>query len=134
MMQREMSRIYSAEEAKRIAAKVKFDRGETITYVLSHRLRDEFSPFYVGTARRKSRIDTHARKAVGNTNSTRRAKHIRFAKYVETQSKVYGPDWIGFSLKIHRTREDAELHERALIAAFGIRTEGGQLFNRRMTG
>ena len=127
-------RIYSAEQAKRFAAGVKFDRGETITYILSHRLQKEFTPFYVGTAKCKSRIDNHARKAFGNANLTRRSKHIQFAEYVETQARQYGPDWIGFCLNVHGNKEEAELHERELIKKYGIQKKGGRLFNRRERG
>ena len=134
MEAKSLDRIYSAEQAKSFASKVKFNQGETITYILAHRLKDEFTPLYVGTAKQKSRIDNHARKAFGNTNLTRRSKHILFAEYIEEQSKKYGPEWIGFCLSVHKTRDKAESKERELIQKYGIQKKGGKLFNRRMGG
>ena len=122
-METEMrERIYSAKQAKQFAAKVNFDR-EVLTYILVHRLSDAFCPFYVGTAKSKSRIDNHARKANGVATLTRKSNHIEFAKYVERQAKIHGPEWIGFCIYRHSSHEQAQDQERALIAKFGLKKE-----------
>ena len=125
--------IVSADRAKALAREINF--GQTaVSYVLWDRTGAEPLPFYVGTAKSQSRIDNHARKALGNAKLARKSKHTEFAEYVETNAKKHGPEWIGFCLYQHSSMDEAKTHEVSLIEKYGLKKTGGKLFNRRMSG
>ena len=126
-------RIMSANSAKSAARKINFDR-TALTYVLWDRSISEPQPIYVGTAKTKERIDNHARKAKGGTSLTRKSRAFEFAEYVERQAKNIGPEWLGISFHEHDCFEEAKSTERGLIQKWGIRMNGGKLFNRQMNG
>ena len=126
-------KIMSAICAKAYARKINF--GDTVlTYVLLDRTTPEPQPIYVGTAKSQSRIDNHARKAIGGTSLTRKSGALALAEHVEGQSENHGSDWIGFSFRQHRSFDDAKATERELIQGWGIKKLGGKLFNRKMSG
>ncbi len=126
-------RILSADAAKAMAGTLNFEK-TVLTYVLWDRSISEPQPIYVGTAKTKGRIDNHARKANGGTSLTRKSRAIEFAEYVERRAKNAGPEWLGISLHKHDCFEEAKITERDLIKEWGIRKDGGKLFNRQMNG
>ena len=125
--------IVSTHRAKALARQINFEQ-TVLTYVLWDQTAAEPQPIYVGTAKSQSRIDNHARKAYGGTNLTRKSGHKTFADYVERQAKNYGPDWLGFTFHQHDSFESAKIKEQSLIQDWGIKKNGGRLFNRQLTG
>jgi len=88
-------------------------------------------PVYVGTARNKGRIRAHLLKdsvrdgKIGLTHRNR-----KFFDYVNSQPV----GWLAVTFDLFETKAKARVAERAAISKFGIRRDGGSLFNRQMSG
>ena len=81
------------------------------------------------------RIKRHCRKAHGNTNALRRAKHYEFADYIDCQAlKSRDESWFGVTIRTHHSFELAHEDKLALISTWGIRKLNGVLFNRSLRG
>jgi hypothetical protein len=88
-------------------------------------------PVYVGTAKTASRIRVHLKKDSPEAEQTAHLKgNDAFHRFVKSQKA----GWLGVSFDLFGTDEEAKRDERALIERFGLRSAGGQLFNRRMGG
>ncbi len=129
--------LLTPEEARRQAKAVDFSRC-TITYVLWDATEAVCGllarPFYVGTAKHHSRIYNHARKDRGNVKLARKSNAHPLANFVEAKVSRNGPGWLRLTLRRHPSVAAAREDERALIRRWGIRREGGLLFNRRRSG
>lgn len=88
-------------------------------------------PVYVGTAKTPGRLRAHLKKDRPGEEQTGHLKgNAPFHAYVKSQEQ----GWLGLSFVLYATEEEAKSAERALIANHGLRSSGGQLFNRRMGG
>ena len=93
--------------------------------------RRDARPVYVGTAQSKGRIRAHLLKdgvRDGKIGLTHRNK--KFFDYVNAQPV----GWLGVTFELFETKANAREAERAAISKFGIRRNGGSLFNRQMSG
>ncbi len=129
--------LLTPEEARRQAKAVDFGRC-TITYVLWDATEAvcglPVRPFYVGTAKHHSRIYNHARKDRGDVKLARKSNAHPLADFVEARVLAHGPGWLRLTLRRHPNMAAAQEDERALIRRWGIKREGGILFNRRRSG
>ena len=88
-------------------------------------------PVYVGTAKTAARLRVHLKKDEPSREQTKHLQdNVAFHQYVKKQKS----GWLGVSSTFHTDAPQATLSERALILEYGIRHQGGQLFNRRMSG
>ena len=98
-------------------------------YVLWDRLEDR--PVYCGTARSPARLRGHLHKddlvngPVGKT-------HVNPGLRAYCLSRPKG--WLGVSWIMLPDATAATALERAVIARWGIRSQGGLLFNQRLSG
>ena len=93
--------------------------------------RRDARPVYVVTAQSKGRIRAHLLKdgvRDGKIGLTHRNK--KFFDYVNAQPV----GWLGVTFELFETKANAREAERAAISKFGIRRNGGSLFNRQMSG
>lgn len=125
------------EEAKAEAARFNFNP-RTLTYVLWDNTQRELElparPLYVGTAEGPSRIIGHARKDRGNAPRDRTHRNPGLSAHVEAAFKKHGEGWLRFTLRQHATLDAAKADEQVLIGEWGIVSQGGLLFNRRLGG
>lgn len=103
--------------------------GVATTYVLWD--RETETPIYCGTAVSRSRLKSHLTKDDPTSPvSSHNTKNPELVKYWQSRPK----GWLGVSFQFFPTAEDAKQVERAIIARYGIRRNGGLLFNQRTSG
>jgi hypothetical protein len=99
------------------------------TYVLWD--RKSITPIYCGTAKTPTRLRGHlhkddlANRPIGKTHV-----NPELRAYCLAQPK----GWLGVSFVLSKTENEAREIERTIIAHYGLRKLGGQLFNQRMSG
>ena len=101
----------------------------TAVYLLSSLISGE--PVYCGTANGKSRLRSHLHKddlRNGPVGKTKVNPELR--AYCLSQP----PGWLGIQFRLFPSETKARCAERTIIAELGIRRNGGQLFNQRMSG
>lgn len=124
----ELERICSASECVTTISDLTRWPG-TATYVLWNRRTGE--PVYCGTAKNRGSLTRHLAKddlskgPVGHT-----MKNMPLRKYCLSQ----GSGWLGVSWTFSETEADAKALECSFIATYGIRRQGGQLFNQLLSG
>ncbi len=131
-----MFELLTPKEALEAASKFNFAEG-ALTYILWDITENiegiSARPFYVGTAKNKSRIRNHVNKDKGKAPLARRNNPI-LADYIEEMATTHGPGWLRFALREHRDFDAAQKDERALIKKWGIKKKGGILFNQIESG
>jgi len=129
--------LLTPEEARRQSKDTDFGQC-TITYILwdvTDVVRGlSGRPIYVGTAKHHSRIYNHANKDQGNVKLARKSNAHSLADFVEARVLSHGPGWLRLTLRRHPSFAAAQEDERALIRRWGVKSEGGVLFNRRRSG
>lgn len=99
------------------------------TYVLWDRRTGE--PVYCGTARNRSRIDGHLKKDdLRNATVGTTARNPELRAYCLAQPR----GWLGVAFRLFPSEAEAKREEQGIIASFGIRRQGGKLFNQRTSG
>ncbi|MEO1678000.1 MAG: hypothetical protein AAFU80_07550 [Pseudomonadota bacterium] len=97
-------------------------------YVLWNRI--DGSPVYVGTAKAPSRLKSHLQKDFKREGPLGKLIiNPPFYEYVMRQPV----GWLGITVELFDTDQEARVAEIAEIARYGIRPEG-TLFNRRAGG
>ena len=120
--------IYSATECRNQLRR-DWSEAETAVYILWDRGTE--TAIYCGTSRTPSRLRSHLAKddlANGPVGKTHVNPELR--SFCLSRSK----GWLGISFAVFSDEAAARQIEREIIGKFGIRRNGGQLFNQRLSG
>lgn len=99
------------------------------TYVLWD--RETQTPIYCGTAVSRSRLKSHLTKDdPASPVSSHNKRNPELVAYWQSRPK----GWLGVSFAFSSTAEEAKELERRIIRHYGIRSQGGLLFNQRVSG
>lgn len=130
-MPKRLGRIMDAGECQRsLAATPDWKGVGEAVYVLWD--RQSQTPLYCGTAEDKSRLRSHLRKDHLRDRQPSVVESHNPALVQYCQSRPTG--WLGVSLRVMPDKTAAKSLECAILSDLGIQSQGGQLYNQRLSG